>query len=128
MTSKTNCPFCSPNIDDRIILECCSVAALLDSYPVTQGHVLIVPLRHTESYFTMDEIEVRDLDQILYRLRKKILAEDPTVTGFNVGTNVGFSAGQTVMHAHFHLIPRRDGDVPDPRGGVRGVIPEKQKY
>ena len=128
MTSKTNCPFCSPNIDDRIILECCSVAALLDSYPVTKGHVLIVPLRHTESYFTMDEIEVRDLDQILYRLRKKILAEDPTVTGFNVGTNVGFSAGQTVMHAHFHLIPRRDGDVPDPRGGVRGVIPEKQKY
>ena len=76
----------------------------------------------------MTEQERNDADNLLRILQKKISANDPTVTGFNVGVNCGVSAGQSVMHAHIHLIPRRDGDTPRPRGGVRGVIPRKMDY
>lgn len=105
-----------------------SVFALLDKYPVTAQHWLIIPRRHCLDYFDLTVQEKRDTDDALFALRARVLSEDSDVTGFNIGWNCGVSAGQTVMHAHAHLIPRRTGDVVDARGGVRGVIPEKQHY
>jgi len=76
----------------------------------------------------MNASEKKDADAIIMRLKDRITNNDPSVTGFNIGTNIGESAGQTIFHAHLHLIPRRDGDTPHPRGGVRGVIPGKMSY
>ena len=90
-----------------------------------RGIILIIPKRHTADWFSMTEAECRDAEQLLRRLKKKLHASDPTITGFNIGMNCGTSAGQTIFHAHIHLIPRRDGDTPNPTGGVRGVIPDK---
>ena len=90
--------------------------------------MLIIPKRHTADYFSLTEAERRDADKLIEVLRKRISEKDSTVTGFNVGMNCGESAGQTIFHCHIHLIPRRKGDVKQPRGGVRGVIPEKQSY
>jgi len=123
-----NCPFCRDNIKDRIIAEQNSVVAILDSYPVTDGHLLIVPKRHVQDYFSMDETEKKDVDDLIMKLKNRIAEKDDSVTGFNIGTNIGESAGQTIFHAHVHLIPRRNGDTPNPRGGVRGVIPDKMSY
>jgi ATP adenylyltransferase len=105
-----------------------STFAVHDKYPVTPGHLLIISMRHVPDLFSMTEAERQDSDQLLRVLQNRIRAEDTTVTGFNVGANCGESAGQTVGHAHIHLIPRRNGDMVDPRGGVRCVIPEKQSY
>ena len=105
-----------------------TVAAFNDGYPVTEGHLLIVPLRHTANWFSMTEQELRDSDKLIRTLIGKIRQGDPAVNGFNIGTNVGRSAGQTVWHAHIHLIPRRDGDTAHPKGGVRGVIDGKRSY
>lgn len=88
----------------------------------------IIPKRHVADYFDLYQPERYAINQMIPQQRKAILDLDSTVTGFNVGVNVGQSAGQTVFHVHFHLIPRRDGDVAEPRGGVRGVIPSKQRY
>lgn len=96
--------------------------AIEDKYPVTPGHLLIIPYRHTEDFFSMTQEERQHAEELLRVLRSKVLEEDKSVTGFNVGMNCGESAGQTVMHAHIHLIPRREGDTPDPRGGVRGCV------
>ena len=123
-----NCPFCYDNIKDRIIAEKNSVVAIRDSYPVTDGHLLIVPKRHREDYFSFNEAEKKDIDVLILKLKNRIMEKDHFVTGFNLGTNIGESAGQTIFHAHIHLIPRRKGDTPHPRGGVRGVIPEKMSY
>ncbi len=105
-----------------------SVFAIEDSFPVTPGHVLIMPKRHAADFFAMTSQERRDAEGLLRILKERIARDDPSVSGFNVGMNCGESAGQTIMHAHIHLIPRRDGDLEHPRGGVRGVIPEKQSY
>jgi len=105
-----------------------TVAVLDDAYPVTPGHVLIVTLRHVTDYFGMTRDEKQDLDRALVALRKEIQSADHTVVGFNIGTNIGAAAGQTVMHSHIHLIPRREGDTPQPRGGVRGVVPGRMDY
>jgi len=78
--------------------------------------------------FSMNETEKKDSGALIMILKKRIVEKDQTVTGFNLGTNIGESAGQTIFHAHIHLIPRRNGDTPNPRGGVRGVIPEKMSY
>lgn len=99
-----------------------------DLHPVTPGHVLVIPVRHVEDFFGMTREEKTDCAALVEELRGRILNEDPSVAGFNVGVNCGEAAGQTVMHAHVHLIPRRRGDTPRPRGGVRGVIPEKMAY
>jgi len=104
-----------------------TVVAIPDAAPVTAGHLLVVTRRHTPDYFTMTPRERRDAEALLLRLRERALAEDPAVTGFNVGCNCGASAGQVVMHAHIHFIPRRAGDGPDGRG-VRGVIRNKMAY
>jgi len=123
-----DCPFCYDNIKDRIVAEQNSVVAIQDNYPVTDGHLLIVPKRHMTDYFSMNETEKKDTGVLIMKLKNRIMEKDHTVTGFNLGTNIGESAGQTIFHAHVHLIPRRSGDTPHPRGGVRGVIPEKMSY
>jgi ATP adenylyltransferase len=123
-----NCPFCAPEIRERILAERGTVFAVPDRFPVTEGHLLILPQRHTPDWFSLTARERSDAEALILFLREKLQSEDPTITGFNIGINCGASAGQTIFHAHIHLIPRRDGDAGDPRGGVRGVIPERQKY
>ena len=105
-----------------------SVFAIQDNYPVTKGHHLIIPFRHTENYFSMTKTERDDAADLIRVLKNKLESSDKSITGFNIGMNSGESAGQTVMHSHIHLIPRRDGDTKKPRGGVRGVIPNKMSY
>jgi diadenosine tetraphosphate (Ap4A) HIT family hydrolase len=126
--SNRPCPFCSPAVDPRVVAAEGAAVALLDAYPVTPGHTLIVPRRHASDFFALTEEERRDLFRLADSIRERMLREDPAITGFNLGMNCGSAAGQTIPHAHLHLIPRRDGDVENPRGGVRGVIPAKQKY
>ena len=123
-----DCPFCLEKIKAKIVAEHGSVFAVEDSYPVTKGHVLVLPRRHTPDVFSMTSEEWRDAEALLRELRERALNGDETIMGFNVGMNCGISAGQTILHAHIHLIPRRDGDTPHPRGGVRGVIPDKMSY
>ena len=123
-----DCPFCYDNIKDRIVAEQNSVVAIQDSYPVTDEHLLIVPKSHLEDYFSLNDTEKKNIDVLILKLKNRIMEKDHSVTGFNIGTNIGASAGQTIFHAHIHLIPRRHGDTPNPRGGVRGVIPEKMSY
>ena len=99
-----------------------------DSYPVTKHHTLIIPHRHVSNFFDLNDNEINDLNKILKKQRQSLLDLDKEITGFNIGVNAGADAGQTIMHVHIHLIPRRKGDIENPRGGVRGVIPSKQKY
>jgi diadenosine tetraphosphate (Ap4A) HIT family hydrolase len=104
------------------------VFGVRDNYPVSKLHTLAIPKRHAVSYFDLFEPERRAINQILVELRENILKNDNSVIGFNIGINNGEAAGQTISHVHVHLIPRRKGDVADPRGGVRGVIPGKAIY
>ena len=120
-----NCPFCAAEFRAQAIAEFETVFAVPDARPITQGHLLVVPLRHAADFFAMSPAERRDADELLRVLRERVLREDPTVTGFNVGTNCGASAGQRVMHAHIHLIPRRDRE--DGRT-VKGVIRRGMSY
>ena len=113
---------------DRCVAENDSVYAIQDISPVAKGHMLIIPKRHVIDHFAMSEKEKADADKILLELRDKILGCDDSVIGFNIGMNCGKVAGQTILHAHIHLIPRREGDTKSPRGGVRGVIPEKMDH
>ena len=99
-----------------------------NSYPVTKHHTLVITNRHVSDYFELNSEELDDLNQILKKQKKLLSDLDKEISGFNVGINIGKDAGQSIMHCHIHLIPRRNGDVADPRGGVRGVIPAKQKY
>ena len=100
----------------------------IDSYPVSEFHSLIVPKRHVETYFELTEDEIQACNELILKTKEKILKQDSSVLGFNIGTNAGKSAGQSIMHCHIHLIPRREGDVENPQGGVRSVIPKKQHY
>jgi diadenosine tetraphosphate (Ap4A) HIT family hydrolase len=129
MTSNSGkdkpCPFCQ---SIAVVAEHNSVFAIKDNYPVSKGHHLIIPFRHTENYFSMTDKEREDVTALLKALKSKLEEWDPTITGFNIGMNSGAVAGQTVMHSHIHLIPRRKGDTPNPKGGVRGVIPDKMDY
>lgn len=127
-SNPASCVFCAPEAIGNAIAAEGTVYALLDMHPVTTGHTLIIPVRHTADFFTMAHQEQVDALTLLERLRLEMLARDQTVSGFNVGMNCGAVAGQTLPHAHIHLIPRRQGDTPRPRGGVRGVIPAKMDY
>jgi diadenosine tetraphosphate (Ap4A) HIT family hydrolase len=122
-----DCVFCN-NCAGRIIAENKLCFAIRDGFPVTDLHTLIIPKRHVADYFDLYQPELNAIHDLLSRQRQSIMHEDKTVTGFNVGINAGKSAGQTVFHVHIHLIPRRNGDVEEPRGGIRGVIPRKQSY
>ena len=100
----------------------------IDSYPVSEFHSLIVPKRHVETYFELTNEEIQACNELILKTKEKILQEDLSVKGFNIGTNAGKVSGQSIMHCHIHLIPRREGDVENPQGGVRSVIPKKQYY
>ena len=123
---EKDCIFCDPK---RTLLDENAYAiAFKDNYPVTKGHALIIPKRHVETYFDLTQSELNAMNQIAKSLKDKLQQKDKSITGFNIGFNAGESAGQTVFHAHMHLIPRRQGDVSSPRGGIRGIIPDKQHY
>jgi diadenosine tetraphosphate (Ap4A) HIT family hydrolase/5-methylcytosine-specific restriction endonuclease McrA len=121
-----NCIFCQ--MDRPPILQNELAFAILDKYPVTYGHTLIIPKRHFDSYFDITQPELNAIQQLLLRRRLEILESDAEVEGFNIGINQSRTAGQTIMHLHVHLIPRRKGDVEDPMGGIRHVIPGKGRY
>jgi len=120
------CPFCE--IGGRVVSENELAYAIRDVYPVTPLHSLIIPKRHAATFFDLYEPERRAMNLLLDGVRNAIMSADTSVAGFNVGMNAGEAAGQTVAHAHTHLIPRRKGDVEQPRGGVRGVIPGAAVY
>ena len=124
---ESGCLFCEMP-GERIIAENELAYAIYDAYPVTKLHTLIIPKRHVSDFFSLYQPEKNAMSNLLDLQRQEILNSDPSVTGFNVGNNIGEDAGQTIMHCHTHLIPRRHSDVAEPRGGVRGVIPDKQKY
>jgi ATP adenylyltransferase len=126
--SVPDCKFCYQNIKNRVIHEWESMVAVKDGYPVTKGHTLVIPKRHVLEYFDLSDAERRDADHLLNLMKQKLAKNDPSITGYNIGTNNGESAGQTIFHVHYHLIPRRNGDTENPRGGVRGVIPGKRAY
>jgi len=119
------CIFCHP--EREILVESGRSLAFLDSYPVSRGHALVVPKRHVDTIWDLSESEFADCFLSVRRL-KAILDARYTPDGYNVGANCGEAAGQSVWHAHIHVIPRFKGDVPNPRGGVRNVIPLKGAY
>ena len=122
-----NCIFCNLE-DDRIVHEYKHFYLIRDAFPVTPLHSLIITKRHVVSYFQCSKEEHDEIPIILDTQKTELKILDDTITGFNIGMNIGEDAGQTIFHCHIHIIPRRKGDTPNPRGGVRGVIPEKQKY
>ena len=121
------CVFCELP-QDRIIDQTELSKVFRDAFPVTKLHTLVIPKRHVADYFELTKEEQADIQTLIQKHHEIIKLEDMSVTGFNMGINIGASAGQTIFHAHVHLIPRRDGDVSNPQGGVRGVIPKKQRY
>lgn len=124
---KNNCIFCNKS-KLNIVFQNENFYVIRDAYPVTKNHTLIILNEHDKTYFDLDDKDIIQLNNIIKFQKKSLMDEDNSIKGFNIGINQGESAGQTVMHLHIHLIPRRKGDVSDPRGGVRGVIPSKQKY
>ena len=102
--------------------------ASYDSYPVTEHHCLIIPKRHIKNYFDLSNKELVACNDLIQIVKDEIIKKDPSVKGFNLGTNIGKVSGQSILHCHLHLIPRREGDVDNPQGGVRSVIPNKQHY
>jgi len=126
MANQPFCPFCNLQ-KSRVILDNDHAIAIYDGYPVTPGHSLIIPKRHISSFFEATREEQTALLDLLAEVRERLLAEH-NPDGFNIGINDGAAAGQTVMHLHIHLIPRYDGDMSDPRGGVRWIFPDKAAY
>ena len=122
-----NCPFCKVESEREIIASSLLSVACYDGFPVSPGHALIIPKRHVSSFFDLSKEERQDLLNLADSV-KRILEERYHPDGYNIGINVGEAAGQSIFHVHMHLIPRYQGDVPSPRGGVRGVIPTKQNY
>ena len=102
--------------------------ASYDSYPVSEHHCLIIPKRHIKDYFDLSNKELVACNDLIQIVKNEIIKKDPSVKGFNFGTNIGKVAGQSILHCHLHLIPRREADVVNPQGGVRSVIPNKQHY
>lgn len=124
---NTDCPFCNPDAERELLLESATAYAMADKFSVSKGHTLIIPKKHCADYF---ELSFKEQSACWFMLNKtkEILKMKLNPDGFNVGINVNESAGQTVAHVHIHLIPRYKGDVEEPRGGVRSVIPNKRNY
>jgi len=120
------CPFCSFD-KALLVLESDSAIALRDGFPVTDGHTLVMPRRHVQSIFQLSAPDQAALWLHVADVRE-LLLQDGSVAAINLGVNDGWAAGQTIEHAHIHLIPRRRGDVADPRGGIRNIIPTKARY
>jgi len=121
------CPFCKVESEREIIASSPLSVAFFDGFPVSPGHALIIPKRHVSSFFDLSQEERQDLLNLADSV-KQIVEERYHPDGYNIGVNVGEAAGQSICHVHIHLIPRYQGDVPNPRDGVRGVIPDKQNY
>ena len=122
----TTCIFCDLP-EERIQYESDLWLVVRDGFPVSPGHTLIIPKRHVSDYFEINEHEHSTLQSVI-NITKDQLDAEFNPSGYNIGINCGEAAGQTVFHLHVHLIPRYLGDMDDPKGGIRGVIPEKQKY
>jgi ATP adenylyltransferase len=122
-----NCIFCNLPLE-RIVHEYKYFYVIRDAFPVTPLHSLLITKRHVVSYFQCSKEEIDEIPIILDTQKTELKILDDTITGFNIGMNIGEDAGQTIFHCHIHIIPRRNGDTPNPRGGIRGVIPEKQLY
>ncbi|MBO68344.1 MAG: HIT family protein [Acidiferrobacteraceae bacterium] len=128
MSTKDNdCLFCRA-YTNQLIAEDDFCYASRDSFPVSTGHSLIIPKRHVANYFDLTESEVIAIHNMLLYTKQWVELNNRDVTAFNIGVNAGHDAGQSIHHVHVHLIPRRKGDVANPQGGVRGVIPHKQHY
>ena len=123
---EDRCPFCSP-LPAEVVLQNLLCFARYDRYPVARGHLLIIPFRHVASFFDLTDSERNDAIELIWQAKQK-LDGDFHPNGYNMGVNVGHAAGQTILHAHIHLIPRYQGDVERPEGGVRGVIPQNRLY
>ena len=121
------CLFCNSK-ESGLAAENALAYASYDTYPVSNFHCLIIPKRHVKDYFELSNDEVIACNELIKKIKEEILLKDPLVKGFNIGTNIGKVAGQSVLHCHIHLIPRREGDVENPQGGVRSVIQSKQHY
>ena len=121
------CLFCNSKISG-IAHENDLAYASYDTYPVSEFHCLIIPKRHAIDYFELTDEELVACNDLIKVIKEEILIKDKNVKAFNIGTNAGKIAGQSIMHCHIHLIPRREGDVENPQGGVRSVIPQKQHY
>jgi diadenosine tetraphosphate (Ap4A) HIT family hydrolase len=124
---EKGCLFCEIE-KERVIASNELCYAIRDGYAVTEHHSLIIPHRHVSDYFGLYQPELNAVNQMIKKIKKEIIELDSSVSGFNIGMNCGIDAGQTIFHCHLHLIPRRKGDVENPKGGVRGVIADRQKY
>lgn len=124
---RSDCPFCFPTSDRELISESATVYALMDKYPVSPGHTLIIPKQHVGNYFELPE-RAKAACWLMVDRARMLLAARFQPDGFNVGINVGDAAGQTIPHVHIHVIPRFRGDVENPTGGVRSIIPGKGDY
>lgn len=125
--AERSCPFCERLRAGESVLEGELAVAIADAYPVSPGHTLVVPRRHVEDFFALTDDEWAAVWALAGQVHRQ-LVRDRSPAGCNVGINIGRAAGQTVDHAHLHVIPRYDGDVADPRGGVRWVIPKRARY
>ena len=121
------CLFCNTK-ESGVAHENDLAYASYDSYPVSKDHCLIIPKRHIKDYFSLSQNELIACDELIKTVKNEIINKDQSVKGFNIGTNIGKDSGQSIFHCHIHLIPRRVGDVKNPQGGVRSVIPNKQHY
>jgi len=124
--TQPSCIFCEKPIDERLFTSHLAFACF-DRHPVAPGHILVIPTRHEASWFGLNREEQNEILEVLDRAKEYLNARY-SPDGYTIGINEGTAAGQTVFHVHLHLIPRYRNDVEDPRGGVRGVIPEKQRY
>jgi diadenosine tetraphosphate (Ap4A) HIT family hydrolase len=125
--NNISCPFCILESNRDVVIENENAFAIFDKFPVSNGHLLIIPKLHCNSYFDLD-IEIQNACWDIVNQGKKLIEKMYAPSGYNIGINIDEAAGQTIPHAHIHLIPRYTGDVSNPRGGVRGVIPFKQDY
>ena len=130
MNNHDSCLFCDVQTIDRkrIIAENSLAYAIRDGFPVTEGHTLFIPKRHMIDYFGLVPAEVSAINLLMAEQKKLLQEADASIDGFNIGMNCGEVAGQTILHCHIHLIPRRSGDSDNPRGGVRHTIPGKGNY
>jgi ATP adenylyltransferase len=124
---QSNCPFCAPGTEHELLTESATVYAMFDKYPITQGHTLIIPKQHVANYFELADRTKTACWLVVDRV-KMLLTQRFQPDGFNIGINVGHAAGQTVSHVHIHMVPRYTGDVDNPIGGVRNIIPRRGDY
>jgi len=127
MKKQEDCPFCNPDSERELLLETVTTYAIFDKFPVSNGHTLVIPKKHCADYFDLST-EAQTACWAMVNLAKVLVENKFNPDGFNIGINVNETAGQTIPHVHIHLIPRYKGDVINPEGGIRGVIPSKAIY